>query len=119
MEPKKLQVSHKFDESPLSSNSQAITCGADKFILDFKGVFPQSIENSQNAIFSIHKTVILDPHVAKEFSNLLQNSVKNYEETYGEIKVPESVEKQRAIQKKSKEEATTPITNQSNSTYFG
>ena len=42
------------------------------------------------------QAVILDPHIAVDFYNMLGNNIKTYEEAFGKIQVPQSILKVKA-----------------------
>lgn len=91
-----------FDRLPLTSNNQTVSHGPDKFIIDFKGVYPQFTSGSKPILVIDHKTVLLDPWIAKDFANMLLDNIKKYEASFGAIKRPEPVKK---IEKKLQSQA--------------
>lgn len=85
------------DKTPLMSNEQTVSHMADKFILDFKGVYTQYLPENQPVVVVNHKTILLDPFFAKGFLKALKTNIERYEEKYGEIK------KSNALKKAEKE----------------
>ncbi len=62
-----------------------------KFILDFKQGVPRtdpSPDGDQRTIVIKHNVIIMDVQLAKLFSEYLVKNIQNYEEQFGEIKLP-------------------------------
>lgn len=95
------------DEKPFHSNVQAVAHQPDKFILDFKGIYPQFTPDNQILHVSNHRVILLDPHNAKEFLKILSSNIENYEKKFGEIKKPEAVEQAKKEFKVAKKDSIT------------
>jgi len=73
--------------------------------VDFAQITPRFdvIFNQRQQSFTIkHKTIILDPIVAKSFLNALDENIKRYEKRFGKIKLP----KMKKLRKPSITETT-------------
>jgi len=102
MEEKKgMPLIQNLDNNPLLSNQHIIVYHPDKFIIDFKGLYPQFTPDNKPQMIVTHKVVILEPYAAKEFVKSLNNNIRKYEEKFGKIKEPESVKKARKEQRKA------------------
>jgi hypothetical protein len=103
-----MNVQQEFDHAPMLSNQQTINHQPDKFTFDFMSIFPQfDHSNNPTAVIS-HKTVVLDPHVAKDFLAILKDNIAKYEEKFGKIKMPDSIKKtQKEVAKKQKMQQTS------------
>ena len=111
MEQKKeMPFIQNLDNYPLLSNHHTIVHNPEKFIIDFKGIYPQFTPNNKPQMVATHKVVLLEPYAAKEFANALNDNIKKYEKKFGKIKEPEAVEKakkQRTSKGKKKEAKTS------------
>jgi len=120
---KKVPMNHKLDEQPLLSNAQTVSHAPDRFVIDFKGTYPQFSESNSPLILVNHKSVLLDPYMAKEFLRIFEENVKKYEETYGEIKTPETIEKYKSMEKDALKNSERSVTSTDDSSkkprYFG
>ncbi len=94
-----------FDNTPLLSNHQTISHTPEKFLIDFKGVHPQFTPDNQVTMLISHKVVLMDPHVAKEFLQVLSNNIRLYEEKFGDIQPPKPVT--QAKQQQAAKHSTT------------
>ena len=86
MEQKEYQSIQNVDNSPLMSNQQTVGHQPDKFILDFKGVYPQFTLENTPALVVNHKIILLDPATAKDFLEVLKDNISKYEKKFGKIK---------------------------------
>ncbi len=102
-----LQGIEHFDKAPLLSNNQTINHQPDRFILDFKGAYPQYSPDITPTLVIRHKVVLLDPYGAKEFLKILQENVRRYEETYGKIRPPKALATAKKKAKKQEKEVVT------------
>ena len=104
MEQKKeMPLIQNLDNFPLLSNQHTVVHQPDKFVIDFKGIYPQFTPDQKPQMIAVHKVVLLEPHTAKDFIKTLTENVKKYEAKYGKIKVPAAVEKaQKEGKKKAK-----------------
>lgn len=95
-QPQQLHSVMTFDKTPMLSNQQSVSHGPDKFMIDFKTAFPQFNPDGLPVMAVIHRLIILDPHIAVDFYNMLGNNIKTYEEAFGKIQVPQSILKVKA-----------------------
>lgn len=93
MEQKEIQAIQNIDNSPLMSNQQTVAHQPDKFILDFKGAYPQYTPDNKQTVVINHKVVLMDPYIAKDFLNILKLNIERYEKQFGEIKKPVQIKK--------------------------
>lgn len=62
--------------------------------LDFKSITPRTDPRDKKPSFLLeHNLVLLDPFHAKMILDVLNNTIKKYEEEFGKIKKPASLEK--------------------------
>ncbi len=76
----------EFDKFSFLSNEQAIFHVPEKFVIDFKNMFPQLSPNGEQMMVATHRVILLDPPTAKSFLECLQQNIKNYEKQFGQIK---------------------------------
>ncbi len=71
------------------SDTVTVSHNPKKFVIDFQQSTPRftkvGSELDQKMVI-FHKTIILDPEVAKDFSRILAENVRSYEERFGDIK---------------------------------
>ncbi len=72
-----------------------------KIIFDFRSITPRvDVRNQEYQTLVLrHNVVVMDPFTAKNFLEILNKNVKNYEKQFGKIKKPEALKK---LSKKSK-----------------
>lgn len=87
-----MQGIQNIDHSPMLSNQQTVSHQPDRFIIDFKGVFPQFTPDNNPQMVINHKVILMDPHVALEFFKTLETNIKRFEEKFGKIKPPKALE---------------------------
>lgn len=107
-----MQVVNNADNKPFLSNEQTVAHQSDKFVLDFRSVYPQFVQ-AQGMIILNHQVILLDSYNAKMLLNVLKESIDRYEKKFGEIKKPETLIK---AEKDLKKEA---ITTTERPTYMG
>ena len=86
MEKKEVTGVQNFDHFPLMSNHHTVSHQPDRFVIDFKGIYPQFSPDNKPQIVVAHKVILLDPYVAKNLLENLKSNVKKYEENFGKIK---------------------------------
>ena len=89
-QPRKINVNIDHGDT-FFVNSISIINDPSKFFIDFRQTSPRTdnIENSERVSLVVrHKTVALDPVLAKDFLRILEENVGNYERQFGEIKMP-------------------------------
>ncbi len=86
------------------SNEIGIAHNPIKFFIDFKSLSPRvDIRNREYTPMILeHNTIAVDPFMAKEMLSLLEDSIKKYEETFGMIKKPKSLEIANKLSKNKK-----------------
>jgi len=89
-------------------DKQHVAHDASRFILDFKGLFPQFSKQGNPTMVIEHKIVLLEPHNLKSFIECLQIQIKKYESTFGKIEIPKAVQKQEKEIQKSAAGETIP-----------
>ena len=107
MEQKQIPAIQNIDNAPMLSNQQTVAHQPDKFILDFKGVYPQYTPDNKETIVISHKVILMDPYSAKNFMTVLKDNIARYEKKFGEIKKPAHVTKAEKELKKLQKQAAT------------
>lgn len=95
----RMNVSIDHSEPGFFSDSVAIAHTPAKFVVDFAQVTPRfdSVGGQRQQSLAIkHKTIMLDPQVAKDFLNVLKENISKYEKAFGAIKMPKQ-EKQKSV----------------------
>jgi hypothetical protein len=88
-----------------------------KMIMDFRSITPRvDVRNQEfQPLVLKHNVVIMDPFMAKNFSQILSKNIKNYEKQFGKIEKPSplvKMEKDRKSKSKQGKKVESP-------TYFG
>ena len=88
-----------------------------KIFIDFRNTTPRvDVRNNEFQPLVIeHNVVLMDPFLAKQLLKVLEENLKNYEKTFGEIKEPEALKKVKKDAHLNKAEITDNI----HPTYFG
>ena len=83
-----------------------------QIVLDFKSVTPRTDPRGKGKPSFVlrHNVILLDPWHAKKVSEVFNNVIKKYEEEFGEIKKPKSLEKAEKKHKQSQEQTGDPKT---------
>ncbi len=98
----KMNVSVDHSEPGFFSDNVAVSHTPMKFVVDFAQITPRfdSVGGQRQQSLAIkHKTIILDPQVAKDFLNVLKENLGKYEKNFGSIKVPKAEKKSAKIEK--------------------
>jgi len=108
------------DGDQFYANETSINFGPVEFSIDFKCISHLQDIANHNAMMLRHNIVILTPFHAKSFLEVLQRSVKEYEDKFGTIKKPAELDKAEKIFKKEQNKILKEekLENTSN-TYFG
>ncbi len=108
------------DGDQFYSNEINVNFGPVEFSVDFKCITHVQDIAGHNAMMLRHNNVILTPFHAKSFLDVLNRSVKEYEDKFGAIKKPAELEKAEKLFKKEQTKImkAEKIDNTSN-TYFG
>ncbi|MFH2021385.1 MAG: DUF3467 domain-containing protein [archaeon] len=72
-----------------------------RFILDFRSITPRvDVRNNEyQPIVLKHNVILMDPYMAKNIVEMLQENIKNYEKQFGKIEKPAALKK---IERKAK-----------------
>ncbi|MFH1630630.1 MAG: DUF3467 domain-containing protein [Candidatus Aenigmatarchaeota archaeon] len=95
-------------------NSISIINDPSKFFIDFRQTTPRTDHldgKEQVSIVIKHRTVGMDPVLAKDFLRILKENVEGYEKQFGEIKMPKPP-KNVGKQKKNVSSKTTSTDHQ-------
>lgn len=87
----KMNVNIDHSEAVFFSDSVVVSHGPNKFVMDFSQTTPRFDfigSQRQQSLVIKHKTVILDPQIAKDFFNVLKSNIEKYEKSFGKIKLP-------------------------------
>lgn len=87
----KMNVSVDHSEPGFFSDNVAVSHTPVKFVVDFAQITPRfdSVAGQRQQSLAIkHKTIILDPQVAKDFLSVLKENIGKYEKNFGSIKTP-------------------------------
>jgi hypothetical protein len=113
---RKVNISIDHNEPSFFSDELTVSHTESKFIFDFKQTTPRfdRIGNDlQQSLAIKHKTIVIDPVVAKSMMNAIKDNLANYEKQFGEIKLPK--------EKKTKGKKTPDVITEgsSSATYIG
>jgi len=89
-EKRRINVSIDHNESGFFTDSVTISHNPSKFIFDFVQVTPRfdrMREEMQQSLVVKHKTILMDPLMAKNILDILGENLKKYEKNFGEIKI--------------------------------
>ena len=116
---KKEDVSLSIDHSEdgFFSDGFTITHGPSKFIIDFTQSVPKfdMVEGTMRRTVNIkHKTVILDPEMAKSLVGSFSKNMKRFENKFRKIKLNTKVKKNPSVKKIKKR-----LASKSNTSYIG
>ena len=89
-----------------------------KIIFDFRNITPRvDVRNQEYQTLVLkHNVVVMDPYTAKNFYEILDRNIKNYEKQFGKIKRPKQLDK---ADKKSKKRKKGKKGTKESPTYFG
>lgn len=114
MEEKQNINIHSGEGNEFSADSIIVVHKPSKLFLDFSSTTPRIEKGGILRLIVKHNVAIVDPYLAKEFSNALQENIKKYEEKFGEIKKPIELEKvEKEAKKQGKKSKILP------ESYFG
>ena len=114
MDKKKINVNIDFGEHVFFTDNVTVVHNPSKFVLDFTQSVPRfdSIGSQQQQSVAIkHRTILMDPVLAKMFLDVLKDNVKKYEKQHGKINV--------AKKKKSKKKSIVKDSAETSSRYIG
>jgi hypothetical protein len=74
-----------------------------RIILDFRSVTPRiDVRNNEfQPLVLKHNVILMDPYMAKSFSDMLKQNLANYEKQFGKITKPDALKR---LEKKAKKE---------------
>jgi hypothetical protein len=101
-EKKKGMVSLDHTESAFFTDNVTVSHSASKFVVDFTQTTPRfdSFEGSHQQSFVIkHKTLVMDPQLAKIFLDVLTQNMEKFEKTFGKIKLQKEKKSKEKIEK--------------------
>lgn len=104
---KGVNVSLDHAEPAFFTDNVTISHSPSKFVIDFSQTTPRfdSFEDNQQQTFVIkHKTIVLDPQLAKILADIMNQNMEKYEKSFGKIKTPKA---KKASAKIEKAESTT------------
>ena len=85
-----------------------------KIFFDFSSTTPRIEKGNLLRLIVKHNVAIMDPFLAKELQQVLQENIHKYEEKFGKIEKPEAIEKiEKEARKQGKEKKLPP------ESYFG
>ncbi len=108
MENKKINIDIDHSENGFFSMDFSVSFNQMKFTLDFTQTIQRidPLPNGMKQTFSIkHKTILMDPVIAKNLASVLNEMVTKYESKFGKIKEP----KKKSKKKKSEESKRSNI----------
>ncbi|QQG39404.1 MAG: DUF3467 domain-containing protein [Candidatus Aenigmatarchaeota archaeon] len=104
MEQRKVNVTVDHTEPAFFADTLTVTHGQEKFILDFTQAVPRfdTIGEERHQTINIkHKTLVLDPKVAKSILNVLKENLERYEQRFGQIKTPKPKKAKKTSEKQA------------------
>lgn len=90
-EKRRINVNLDHSEPVFFTDNVTVWHSPQKFVLDFMQASPrfdQIGEESQQTIAVKHKTLMMDPVMAKVFLSVLKENIEKYEKNVGKISVP-------------------------------
>jgi hypothetical protein len=93
-EKRRINVSVDHSEAVFFTDNVTVWHSPQKFVLDFMQASPrfdQIGEESQQTIAVKHKTLMMDPTMAKVFLGVLKENIDKYEKNIGKISLPKKV----------------------------
>lgn len=112
-ETKEIAGIQNFDNNPMLSTQQTISHTPEKFVIDFQAVTMQFDPGSVPTMIVNHRVIILDPYRVRPFINALTENLARYEEKFGLVKEPESIEKAKKemeLQEKTEKKLSKAVT---------
>ncbi|MBU5574971.1 MAG: DUF3467 domain-containing protein [Candidatus Aenigmatarchaeota archaeon] len=85
-----INISSDHSEQAFFADRIVISHGINKFVLDFTQSIPrfdQVGSELKQTIVIKHKTIIMDPAVAKNLLFVLEENIKKYEKNFGKIEI--------------------------------
>jgi hypothetical protein len=109
------------DGEQFYANESSINLNPVEINFDFKCVNQIQDMSNHSAVLIKHTIVIMQPHNAKAFSEMLTRAIKDYEKKFGKIDKPKNLKKAEKIANKEKENKKKRITKKKKITevFFG
>ena len=89
-EKKRINVNIDHSEPAFFTDSVTISHSPNKFILDFVQVTPRFDRMGpeiQQSLVIKHKTIVMDPIMAKNILEILKENMEKYEKNFAEVKI--------------------------------
>ncbi len=102
MENKKFNIDIDHSGDGFFSMDFSVSFNQMKFTLDFTQTIQRidPLPDGMKQTFSIkHRTILMDPVIAKNLANVLNEMVSKYESKFGKIKEPKKIVKRKAKKK--------------------
>ena len=102
------------DGGAMFAHEMSVNFSPTQFILDFKMITPRNDPRGKGrpSFLMQHNVILLDPWHAKKIIEVLEATVKKYEEEYGKVTKPKALtkaeKKQKAAQETAGETRETP-----------
>lgn len=90
-EKRRINVNVDHSEPAFFTDNVTVSHSQQKFVMDFTQTSPRFDrigESNQQTIVVKHKTLVMDPALAKVFMNVLKENLDKYEKKFGKISVP-------------------------------
>jgi hypothetical protein len=90
------------DGEPFFAHEATVNFTPTQLTLDFKCITPRTDPRSKKPSFQLkHNVIMLEPWHAKSLVGVLNSVIQKYEEEFGKIQKPKSLEKAEKKQKES------------------
>ncbi len=96
MENKKINIDVDHSDPGFFAMDFSVSFNQMKFTLDYTKTIQRvdPLPNEMKQSFSIkHRTILMDPLIAKNLARILNEMVEKYEKKFGKIKIPKSMKK--------------------------
>ena len=100
-EKRRINVNLDHSEPGFYADTVTISHNPSKFILDFVQVTPRFDRvgpEMQQSLAVKHKTIIVEPLMAKNVLGILKNNMEKYEKNFGEVKIKKRKVKHKPIE---------------------
>ena len=118
-EKRRINVNVDHSEPAFFTDNATVWHNQNKFVLDFMQASPrfdQLGDNNQQTVVVKHKTLLMDPVMAKVFLNVLKENIEKYEKSLGKITIPK---KKKAVRRGKKRTSTASKVAEATSRYIG
>jgi len=117
-EKRRINVNLDYSEPVFFTDNVTVWHSQQKFVFDFMQASPrfdQIGNESQQTIAVKHKTLMMDPMMAKVFLSVLKENLEKYEKNIGKISLPKAPK----VKHDTVTTANAPKTTESSSRYIG